>query len=324
MSLVRKIVLGVLLTGAAAVLMMTAWELWNYRQWISLPLPLNESGFSADDRARMLQDRMELLTKRLGDMELLVVFLLGASGLYALVFVASSYFSSTSFARQADQTIGNIQDQVGLAMGDLRELQERTEHRLRDMIAEAAPVIAPVSATAAPIPAPPTPATTPADDEPHVTEIARRLKAWRGRPLTELDRMELMQGEYSAICLDAVADERTSSPLAEVFLEFARIYAASDAVRARFYLERAARLAASESPLASEIHYQLACSFAASHDFPYAMRELASAFEHQFQALEEKLAGDIEDGGTLYELASTPPFDKAVNDLLLNMSIGIG
>ncbi len=54
------------------------------------------------------------------------------------------------------------------------------------------------------------------------------------------------------------------------------------------------------------------------------MRELAAAFEHQFKTLEERLASDIEEGGKLYELASTPPFDKAVNDLLLNMSIGIG
>ena len=73
---------------------------------------------------------MDLLTKRVGDMELLVLILLGTSGLYAIVFVASSYFSATSFARQADQTINHIQDQIGLAMGDLRELQEDTEQRL--------------------------------------------------------------------------------------------------------------------------------------------------------------------------------------------------
>ena len=41
------------------------------------------------------------------------------------------------------------------------------------------------------------------------------------------------------------------------------------------------------------------------------MRELAAAFEHQFKSLDERLAGDIEEGGKLYELASTAPFDKA-------------
>jgi hypothetical protein len=323
MGLVRKIVLGVLMTAVAAVLVMTCWELWNYRQWRSLPLPLNESGFSPDDRARMLQDRMELLTRRVGDMELLVVFLLGASGLYALVFVASSYFSTTSFARQADRTVSNIQDQVGLALGDLRELQERTEQRLREMTAAAKPPVAAEPNTVAPVitarrDAPPI------EEKPQISEIARRLERLQGQPLSERERLDLVQDEYSAICLDGMADARIDSPLAAVFLGFARLYAATDAVRSRFYLERAARLAAPESALASEIHYHLASSFAASHDFPYAMRELASAFEHQFQALEEKLACDIEEGGALYELASTPPFDKAVNDLLLNMSIGIG
>jgi hypothetical protein len=326
MGLVRKVVLGVLLTGAAAVLVVSGWELWNYRQWTSLPLPLNESGFSPDDRARMLQDRMELLTKRLGDMELLVVLLLGASGLYAVVFVASSYFSATSLARQADQTIGNIQDQVGLALGDLRELEERTENRLHEMMAMAVP--------APPVAAAPGPAAAPVEEKPQVSEIAERVKGWQNQPLTERDQRELVRDEYAAICLDALADSRADSVLAGVFLGLARVYASSDyasshyaagdRIRSRFHLERAVRLVPPESALASEIHYDLALSFAASQDFPYAMRELTAAFEHQFQALEEKLAADIEEGGVLYDLASTPPFDKAVNDLLLNMSIGIG
>ena len=57
---------------------------------------------------------------------------------------------------------------------------------------------------------------------------------------------------------------------------------------------------------------------------PGSIDELTASFEHQFKALEERLANDIEEGGRLYDLASTPPFDKAINDLLLNMSIGIG
>ena len=133
MALLRKIVLGLLLTASAGVLLMAAWELWNYRQWAYF----NEPGVRADTRARILQDRMDVLTKRVGDMELLVLILLGTSGLYAIVFVVSSYFSATSFARQADQTVSHIQDQIGLAMGGFRELQEETEQRLRQMTAAA-------------------------------------------------------------------------------------------------------------------------------------------------------------------------------------------
>jgi hypothetical protein len=320
MALLRKIALGLLLTASAAVLLMAAWELWNYREFVSLPI--NQPSVSADDRARILQDRMDLLSKRVGDMELLILILLGTSGLYAIVFVASSYFSATSFARQADQTIGHIQDQIGLAMGDLRELQEHTEQRLRQMMAT--PVAQQITAQAD---------APPAGWQTQIAEITARITAWQGlawedRILSEQARLDLVQDENAAAYLEVAAGPQASSAicgaLAGLHLGFGRIYASSDAARSRFYLEKALRLALPESPLASEIHYELACHFAAAHDFPLALRELAAAFEHQFKTLDSRLAGDIEEGGKLYELASTAPFDKAVNDLLLNMSIGIG
>ena len=326
---------------------MAAWELYNYRQFAYLPL--QESGFTTGgDRARLLQNHMDLMTKRVGDMELLILILLGTSGLYAIVFVASSYFSATSFARQADQTIGHIQDQIGLAMGDLRELQEETEQRLHQMTA--APV-SPHQMTAAPSPskltiqsqAAPAGQLVPEPPQPgwltQVTEMAARLNAWQSLiwqdvPLGEEARLELVQDENAAAYLEVAAGVKAGSgmcsALAGLYLGFGRIYgsfdraASFDRARSRFYLERALRLATQESPLASEIHYQLACHFAASHHFPLALGELGAAFEHQFKTLEEKLASDIEEGGKLYELASTAPFDRAVNDLLLNMSIGIG
>ena len=292
MAVLRKIALGLLLLAAAGALLMTSWELWNYRQ--SLYSPLNEPGA-----------RMDLLTKRLGDMELLVLILLATSGLYAIVFVASSYFSAISFARQADQTVGNMRDQIGLAMGDLRELQEETKQRLSQMTASSAPA-------------------NPTRWETQIAEITARLACYEEGGLNEAARFELMQDESMVAYLEVAAYAQARSSLAVLYLGFGRIYAPSDPVRSRFYLERGLRLAAPESALASEIHYQLACRYAASDDFRPAMRELAAAFEHQFRTLEERLASDIEEGGKLYELASTPPFDKDVNDLLLNMSIGIG
>jgi hypothetical protein len=316
MALLRKIALGLLLATSAGVLVMAAWELGNYyrRTYSSL----NERGLNTSDRARILQSRVDLLSVRVGDMELLVLILLGSSGLYAIVFVASAYFSATSFARQADQTISRIQDRIGLAMGDLRELQEDTKQRLREMTA--API---------PVPATPAPAPMPAGWETQIAEIAARVVACQNaalqdRTLSTRSRLELMQDERTAACLEVIAVSRDSSSLASLYFGFGRIYASTDSTRSFFYLERALRLAVPESALASEIHYQLACHFAASHDFPRAMRDLAAAFEHQFKALDERLASDIEESGKLYELASTAPFDKAVNDLLLNMSIGIG
>ena len=302
MAVLRKIALGLLLAASAAGLVMAGWELWINQQWAYLPL----SAPSA-----VLQNRMDLLTKRVGDMELLVLILLGTSSLYAIVLVLSSYFSATSFGRQADQTIEHIQDQIGLAMGDLRELQEQTEQRLHQLTAAPATPSVPV-------------VEPPAEWETQIAEITARLAASEDRHLSEQARLELMRDESTAACLEVVAGARAASRLAGLYLGFGRIYSSSDSARSRFYLERALRLATPESPLASEIHYQLACRFAASHDFGRAMRELAAAFEHQFKTLEERLASDIEEGGKLYELASTAPFDKTVNDLLLNMTIGIG
>jgi hypothetical protein len=294
MAVLRKIALGLLLAAAACVLVMATWQLWNYQQRGYVPI----------------QSRVDLLTRRVGDMELLVLTLLGTSGLYAIVFAISSYFSATSFARQADQTIGHIQDQIGLAMGDLRELQEETEQRVHQITAPA-PAPAPVPAS-------------PKGWELQIAEITARLAQWQDRTLGEQERFELMQDESMAAYLEVAAFSHGNSSLAGLYLGFGRIYASTDSARSRFYLERALRLAAPESAVASEIHYQLACRYAESHVFTHAMRELTAAFEHQFKTLEERLASDIEEGGKLYELASTAPFDKSVNDLLLNMSIGIG
>lgn len=323
MAVLRKITLGLLLAAAAGVLAMAGWELWNYRQWSSLPL--DEPEFNANDRARILNDRVDLLTRRVGDMQLLVLILLGTSGLYAIVFVASSYFSASSFARQADQTIANMQDQIGFAMGDLRELQEQTEQRLREMTAPApTQALAPLPAVSAPAREPASPAEDLREWESRIVEIRARIASWQASDFGEYARIKLIEEETRVIGLELASGAHDRTALAELYLGFGQIYAGSDSARSRFYLERALRLAAPESAVASQIHYSLACRYAASHEFPQAMRELRAAFEHQFRTLEERLAGDIEEGGQLYDLASTAPYDKTVNDLLLNMSIGIG
>jgi hypothetical protein len=313
MAVLRRVALGLLLTASAAALLLAALELWNYRQWAYLPSP--EPRLSQDNRARILQDRMDFLTKRVGDMELLVLILLGTSGLYAIVFVASSYFSAVGFTRQAGQTVSQIQDQIGLAMGDLRELQEQTEQKLQSMLPGAGE-----SSAAANVPG----RNAPPNYDRQIAEMTARLEAWQDQHLSEESKLGLLRDESAAAHLDATAGSQLGAALPILYLGFSRIYMRSDPARSRFYLERALRLAPPKSLLASELHYELACRIAASHDFSHAMGELTAAFEHQFRALEERLAGDIEEGGQLYELASTPPFDKAINDLLLNMSIGIG
>src|SRR5260370_27523905 len=100
MSVMWRGVVVLVITVCRAVLTITVSLAWNYRQWDYLPLhgPYTSD---LDERSHILQDRVEILTKRAGDMELLVLMLLGASGLYSIVFAASSYLVAVSFWRQA-------------------------------------------------------------------------------------------------------------------------------------------------------------------------------------------------------------------------------
>src|SRR5713226_289620 len=121
MTTIRRVTVAFLLAVSLAVLTIAVLLSWNYRQWDYLPMhgPYTSD---LDQRSHILQDRVEILTKRVVDMELLVLLLLGASGLYSLVFAAASYFSAASLGRQADRTIATFKDELSLAMGDLREL----------------------------------------------------------------------------------------------------------------------------------------------------------------------------------------------------------
>jgi hypothetical protein len=284
MVTLRKVTLVAALLASLAVLAMAAYLFWG-----------------------LGQGQLDTL---IGDIELLVVILLASCGLYAIVFALSSYFSAVTFARQADRSIASIRDQLGAAMADLRELQEQARKSLQQQ---------PQSA-AAPAPA----RTMPAGVEPHLSAIIKRIARWDGAALDAQGKLELMHYENAAAYLELTGGPDAGPSLAALYRRFAELYAASDKTRQRFYLTRALSLAPADSRSASEIHYDLACWFADNRDFSHALGELTLAFQHQSKALDDRLAQDIEEGGRLYYLASTPPFEKALNDLLLNMSIGIG
>lgn len=339
MITIRKFTLALLLTAALGVLILAVVSLWNYRQWQYLPTH-GPYASALDERTKVLQDRVDILTKRVGDMELLVVLLLGTSGLYAVVFVVTSYVSATSFARQADRTISDIKDRLGMAMGDLRALQEEAERSVRH------PDPQPVTTVTEP-PQPMVqetsvvsvqPEETPSADalgmmralvehsletpggfETQMAATGDRIAAWDSDRLDAQQKMELMHLENAAAALELVGGPHIAAPLARLFRSFAVIYKSSNPTRHRFYLNRALVLAPSGGALASEIHYDLACWFASNGEFHEALHELAVAFKRQSRVLDERLAHDIEEGGELYELASTPPYDKAVNDVLLNV-----
>jgi hypothetical protein len=326
MVTLRKVTLVALLGASLAVLSLAAYLFWDYRQGQDLLDSSYTGTATIDERSHALETHVETLTKRVGDTELLVVILLGTSGLYALVFVLSSFFSAVSFARQADRSIAGIRDQLALAMSDFREKQaearqappseqrsaDETADRLRQQLRAIVREEIATGQRASP------------NMEAQVDSIARQIAKWNSAGLDSQSRLELLHYESAAAFLELTAGPQLGGSLAALYRRFAEFYATSDKVRQRFYLSRALSLAPADSEAASETHYDLACWFADNRDYSHALGELALAFQHQSKALDDRLARDIEEGGRLYQLASTPPFEKALNDLLLNMSIGIG
>jgi len=285
MITIRRVTLVFLLTVSLAVLLIAVVLAWNYRQWEYLP---SHGPYTSDldERSRILQDRVEILTKRVGDMELLVLLLLGASGLYSIVFAASSYFGAVSFGRQADRAIANFREQLGLAMGELRELKERVpDENLEDRVAA----------------------------------ISARIAGLRPDRLDEQARLELLHYESAVAYLELTGGAEIAASIARLYRTLASFYDSRD--KARFYLNRALLLAPADSELASGIHYDLACWYGANNDFAHSAGELALAFQRPSKALDDRIAQDIEEGGELYGLANTPPFDKVLNDLLLNITL---
>ena len=306
--------MSLLLAAALLALLVAVTQFSRYSPYDYPPV---HASSDLDERGRILQDRVDILGRRVGDMELLVLVLLVTSGLYAIVFVASSYFSAKSFARQADRTVNHIKDEIGIAMGDLRELQEQTQCGLdgSNMARGTEEDRSSVREQAA------AGVSIPDAWELQVAGMAQRTAHWKAKNLGDHEKLELLRYESEAAYLEIAGGRRLAPAVAGLYRNFSGIYAAHDPIRARFYLDRALVLAFPEPQLASEVRYDLACWFAGAHDFEQAMRELATAFQRQSKALDARLATDLEEGGCLYELASTPPFDKRLNDLLLNVSI---
>jgi len=291
MITIRRVTLAFLLTTSLAVLLIAVMLAWNYRQCEYLASH-GPYASDVDERSRVLQDRVEILTKRVADMELLVLLLLGASGLYSIVFAVSSYLGAVSFGRQADRTIANFRDQLSLAMGGLRELKEVSEE----------------------------PKRVPDENlEERVAAISARIAGLRPDRLDEQARLELLHYESAVAYLELTGGAGIAGSIARLYRTLATFYDSRD--KARFYLNRGLLLSAADSELASGIHYDLACWYAANNDFAHSTGELGLAFQRPSKALDDRIAQDIEEGGGLYRLANTPPFDKVLNDLLLNITL---
>jgi tetratricopeptide (TPR) repeat protein len=82
-------------------------------------------------------------------------------------------------------------------------------------------------------------------------------------------------------------------------------------------------LPGTDGVLAAEARYELACTEASRgpEHFGQALQHLKEAFREKTPSIEKRISQDIDDGGPLQALAARAPFDKAINDLLLDVSV---
>jgi hypothetical protein len=88
-------------------------------------------------------------------------------------------------------------------------------------------------------------------------------------------------------------------------------------------LSSALDLSAGDAVLHAEIEYELACMLArrGPEASERAMEHLTRALATRTPRLDGRISHDIDEGGALYQLASQPPWDRRINDLLLNVSV---
>ena len=202
----RRFTITVTLTAALAVLFLAVTMLWNARQWDYLPVPASSS-------ADALQQRVEIYDRRVNDLQLLVILLLGVCGLYTIVFVLAAHFSSLSFERRADRAVAQIKDQLGLALGDLRELKEEVRAEL-----ERLPREIPLEAA-------------PGSLEQNLATLERRLASLAGQRLGEDEMQELVHAETAAPAIELIASPRSACTLASIYRSIGVLYASRDLAR---------------------------------------------------------------------------------------------
>ncbi len=112
-----------------------------------------------------------------------------------------------------------------------------------------------------------------------------------------------------------------NTEMAQVYRALGVLFSSSNEQAARAHFNQALALA-SDSRVTATIHYAFACVLARQGDFSETARELDEAFSQPDPRIEELLAKDIEEGGELYQFANTPPFNAAVDRLLMSVSVG--
>jgi len=238
------------------------------------------------------QNDPPLLGHRVQDLQLLVTILLALTGFYTVVFLLAPCMSERILKRQADQTVRLVQNHLSVNASDFRELKEEIRQILSCQAkamreARAESVTAPRQAL-------------------EVPQAAAPPSTMGGREFLHLSgRLRVLNNE-----------------LVQIYQGLAALSIPHDEPGAKTYLNQALSLTV-EPTTAAEIHYDLACLLARQGELGEAVIELQTAFMNKTPELERKLTKDTEEGRPLFVLTAKEPYDRIVDDLLMDVSVGV-
>lgn len=232
-----------------------------------------------------------LLGQKVQDLQLLVIILLALTGLFTVVFLLSPSLSERIIKRQGEETVKLIQKHLAASATDFRELKEEIRQVMCGQVKAMREVRGEIAISA-----------IPALEGPQLTASANPMG---GREYLHLSgRLRVLNKE-----------------LVQIYQGLAALSIPHDLVAAKTYLNQALGLTP-DPETAAEIHYDLACLLARQGEAGEAVIELQTAFMHKSQELERKLTKDTEEGGALYELTARQPYNRVLDDLLMDVSVG--
>jgi len=251
MLLLRRIATGIVIAAAMAVLFLSVYLLWNARQWDYLPLHPSYTS-DLDARSQLLEDKLEIYSRRVNDMEILVIILLGITGIYTVVFILTADVNARATTRKVDRALENVKDQIGAALSELRELREETRSAVRSESKEAITRLQEIQQQ-----------TREAlrgfgakMHEGDLEAIRERIATLaRSKPSGE-NLQELLHFESALPALELLHSLQSDSPLARIYRTLARHYEESDPARSRFYRNHAATLTPEDVEGANELAAQ--------------------------------------------------------------------
>jgi tetratricopeptide (TPR) repeat protein len=193
-----------------------------------------------------------MYSRRVNDMETLVIILLGISGLYAIISILTVDFNTRSLNRKVDRALENVKDQIGVSMSAFRELKEETRDTLRAESKDAADRLQAIQQQAR-------------DTIQYMRAqmqgrdldaIQQRIAMLADAEPSEEHKQELLHYEGALSMLELFHAFQFGPQLAGIYRSMARYYDRRDPARSRFYLGRAQTVAPEDFETANDLAMQ--------------------------------------------------------------------